>query len=200
MEVGLILTNASTLSSLLELLLQTSSAPATSIESQTTYRRAFRAAAARKWQLTPTPATTTRDERPHPEESKFFRLISPGLDNEQHYNRCAAFLKQVEAGASTSSAVQLNPTTGLRVHVDVTGLSCEGLKRVCQNYVKYEAAIDSFLPPSRRTGSPASQRYFQSIRQATALHRIATTNKERNDAIGSCENMESLLLLLNPQG
>ena len=59
--------------------------------------------------------------------------------------------------------------------------------------------IDALVPPSRRTGSPECDRFFQSNRQA--MHEEGfTTNKARNDALASCTSIEEPADLMNPKG
>lgn len=192
-EVGLTVPTASTLAGLVTTL-RASSPLLGAVESRPTctYRRAWQERLGQtNWQLTPSPSS--RPSRNEQKVFKSFRLISPLLKTEQDGHCCSNFLKAIQEGVVAT----LNSTTGLRVHVDMAGIGFEGSKKVCQNFVKYEDAIDSLLPPSRRTGSSASQSYFQSNKEALQL---LDTKKKRNDAIGACENMESLVLLLNPDG
>ena len=46
--------------------------------------------------------------------------------------------------------ISCNRSMGVHVHVDVQGLTLEHLKNICLNFIKHEAAMDSFMPNSRR--------------------------------------------------
>ncbi|KAL3765554.1 hypothetical protein ACHAWU_003095 [Discostella pseudostelligera] len=82
-------------------------------------------------------------------------------------------------------------TTCLYVQVDVTTLSIQQIVKVCQNFVKYEDAMDSFMPWQHREDR---SEYCRSNKQAVE----GTTNKQRNQRISKCETMEDLLKCFNP--
>jgi hypothetical protein len=138
------------------------------------------------WKVTPNPGSGG--------ERVFnrFRLISPALEDAKDYNRCAVFLQKVQAIPS----INVNSNTGFRLHVSAQGLKCDGLVILCQQFIKYEDAIDSILPPTRRSRSVASNSYFKSNKSALHL----STKKERNVAIANCSNTEQLIRLLNHDG
>jgi hypothetical protein len=138
----------------LELILA-SSAPV-AVELSQTHKCVLNCVDIVNWKLTPNPRGGAAVL------CKNYRLILPALKDEGDYNRCAEFLQKVEAIQS----IQLNLNTGFRLYVSAKGLKCDGFVRVCQNFVKYEDAIDSVLPLSRRSGSAASQSYFQSNKTA----------------------------------
>ena len=188
-EIGITLGQASSLSQVASLIRAASPLETSLLETSPKYEQAFNCTDPPliNWKLTPNPGAKGSVSRA---VYKSFRLISPALKDDEGYNRCAEFLQKVEAIPSIS----VNSNTGFRLHVNAQDLKCDGLVKVCQNFVKYEDAIDSILPPSRRSGN----RYFQSNK--AALNRIATTNKERNGAIANCSNTEQLMLLLNPNG
>jgi hypothetical protein len=187
-EIGIVLDRASSLSKLLELIRASSPPATTSVEVAQKYERAFNCddLPLVNWKLTPNPGGDPAVL------FKSFRLISPAMKHEGDYKSCAEFLQKVEAIPS----LKLNSNTGFRLHVSAKGLKCDGYVRLCQNFVKYEDAIDSTLPSSRRSGSEASRSYFRSNKSALNL----ATKKERNDEIASCRNTDHLMLLLNPDG
>eukprot|EP00951_Prasinocladus_malaysianus_P035096 scaffold359142_cov37-Prasinocladus_malaysianus.AAC.1 len=84
-----------------------------------------------------------------------------------------------------------NRTAGFHVHVGVDHLSLDQLKKVCQSFIKYEAAFDMMVPRSRRDNE-----YCMSNRFSGRLGTL--TNKQANDAIGQCHTMDELLQLMNP--
>lgn len=188
-EIGIVLDTASSLSKVLELIRDSVPPRISSVEIAQKYERAWNCVDLPllvNWKLTPNPGGDAAVP------CKSFRLISPALKNEGDYKSCAEFLQKMEAIRS----IQLNSNTGFRLHVSAKGLKCEGYVRLCQNFVKYEDAIDSVLPSARRSGSEASQSYFRSNKSALNL----ATKKERNDEIASCRNTDHLMLLLNPDG
>jgi hypothetical protein len=194
-EIGINLEQASSLSQVVTLI-RAAFPPETSpslLEASPKYEQAWNCTDLPliQWKVTPNPGAKGKGPRAL---YKSFRLISPALQDEEGCNRCAEFLQMVEATVFLS----VNANTGFRLHVHAQDLKCDGLIKVCQNFVKYEDAIDSILPPSRRSGGTASNRYFQSNK--AALGRIAATNKERKEAIANCSNIEQLVLLLNPDG
>jgi hypothetical protein len=88
---------------------------------------------------------------------------------------------------------------GFHVHIDVSTLSIEQLIKVCQNFVKYEDVFDSLLPPSRRTKSPESNRFFQSNRDAIGYS--SNSNRERHQALENCQgDITALASMMNPKG
>ena len=70
--------------------------------------------------------------------------------------------------------------------------------QICQNFVKYEDAIDTFMPSSRRTGSSESNRYFKSNKLAVLDK--SGTHSQRHQKIASCNSKEQLCDLINPNG
>ena len=96
-------------------------------------------------------------------------------------------------GAQPEPISYVNKQCGYHVHVDLTGINFAGVRRICQNWAKYEDAIDLFLPESRRGNA---NRFCQSVRDNCFLD--PGTNKEVNDYIGACEDMDELMACINP--
>ena len=91
----------------------------------------------------------------------------------------------------------LNRSTGFHVHVDVSMYSATQIEKICQQFVKYEHVIDTFMPPSRRTGSDESNQFFRS-------NRDAVQNAARLDPIEALsregQSIVRLANLMNPEG
>jgi len=120
-----------------------------------------------------------------------FELVSPILMGGQGLNKCNHILSN---GVQSISSIQVNKSMGFHVHVDVTGISLSNLKKICQNFIKYEDVMDSFLPPSRRSGSEKSRKFFKSNRDAIP----GATNKGRHTLIQRCNSKMGLFSLMNP--
>jgi hypothetical protein len=125
--------------------------------------------------------------RHYPDCSKF-ELVSPILRGGEGLNECNNIVKALNAYTSVS----VNKSMGFHVHINVTGLSAQELGKVCQNFVKFEDAIDSFLPPSRRT----NQSHFCKSNRAAILPN--GPNAARHQALGSCKTIVELCDLMNP--
>jgi hypothetical protein len=87
---------------------------------------------------------------------------------------------------------------GFHVHIDVSSWNIEQLVKICQNFIKYEDAMDVILPPSRRTNSMQCNQYFRSNRQAMNDTLHLTTNQQRHDALQRCYDIHSLANVMNP--
>jgi hypothetical protein len=120
-----------------------------------------------------------------------FELVSPilvGGNGLQSVNRVVSALSNLQ--------LQVNKSMGFHVHVDVSELSLQELIKVCQNFIKYEDIIDTFMPPSRRSDSPECDQYFRSNKEG--LHQ--DTNKQRHYALKACGDVASLARKMNREG
>ncbi|CAB9518012.1 Putative amidoligase enzyme [Seminavis robusta] len=131
-----------------------------------------------------------------------FELVSPVLQGTPGLQTCNQVLEALRVTSMTD--ILVNKTMGFHVHISVEGMSLGDLQKICQNYVKYEGAMDLFHPASRRTGSSASKKYFQSCKAAIVAtpgsNVLAATNGERHRAIAACTTQEELCKLMNPKG
>jgi hypothetical protein len=89
-------------------------------------------------------------------------IVSPILRGEQGLSR----LRTAVESLNDAGGLSATSSCGLHVHVDLTGIDIHGLKRICQNWIKYEKAIDLVLPPSRRANV---NRYCRSARHNDLL-------------------------------
>ena len=81
------------------------------------------------------------------------------------------------------------------MHIDLTGIEFEGLRRICQNWVKYEDAIDLILPPSRRGDG---NRYLRAVRENHNFWDRKNNYVNNRIAIAKAKNMRALLDIMNP--
>jgi hypothetical protein len=99
---------------------------------------------------------------------------------------------------SVSPKLQVNKSMGYHVHIDVSGLSLPHLIKICQNFVKYESVMDTFMPLSRRTGSTECERYFGSNK--LSVQPDGASNKQRHVALENCHNIQTLAHMMNRNG
>ena len=126
-----------------------------------------------------------------------FELVSPILTGGNGLNQAKEVLEAL--GKIANPSLQVNKSAGFHCHVDVSNLHLSQIIKICQNCIKYEEVVDLLLPPSRRTGSPECDQYFQSSRQA--MHNKGyTTNKKKHQALEACTTIEALAALMNPNG
>ncbi|KAI2498162.1 putative amidoligase enzyme [Fragilaria crotonensis] len=120
-----------------------------------------------------------------------FELVSnildggKGLDQIYHVTR-----------ALGRARIQINKSMGFHVHVDVLGYSIEQLIKICQNFIKYEDVMDSFMPQSRRSGSRECNAYFRSNRSSV----VGNTNTQRHESLADCRSIEELAQQMNEDG
>ena len=118
-----------------------------------------------------------------------YELVSPILRGAEGRGRLATTLDWI----NHYELVTVDKNCGYHVHIDLAGINTEGLKRICQNWVKYEDAIDLILPPSRRGDA---NRFARAVRENHNFeHR---SNKEVNDRIAKAKNVRALRDLMNP--
>ena len=118
-----------------------------------------------------------------------YELVSPILRGSEGRARLARTLEAINA----YDLVGVDRRCGYHVHIDLTGIDFEGLKRICQNWVKYEDAIDLILPDSRREDN---NKYARSIRENFNFEN--RYNKQANDRIAKAKNLRALHDLMNP--
>lgn len=124
-----------------------------------------------------------------------FELVSPVLAGVPGLQQAT----QVLTALSRSNSLQVNKSMGFHVHVDVSALSLDDLIKVCQNFIKYENVMDTFMPVSRRNGNPECERFFRSNTKAMADAGF-NSNKSRHEALGRCQTKEQLAQRMNPSG
>ncbi|KAL3786892.1 hypothetical protein ACHAW5_006971 [Stephanodiscus triporus] len=126
--------------------------------------------------------------------SNIISISSPDLAGGHGLNECYKIIEGLPSSciiSSTSVPSSSAHNTSLHVKIDMTTLSFQEIVKVCQNFVKYEEAMDSFVSWYRREDRSESCR---SNKQAVE----GNTNKERNVRISKCETMEDLINCMNP--
>mmetsp|Transcript_36235 Transcript_36235/g.73985 ORF Transcript_36235/g.73985 Transcript_36235/m.73985 type:complete len:462 (-) Transcript_36235:145-1530(-) len=122
-----------------------------------------------------------------------FELVSPVLQGRSGLDEVRNVLASL-AGISSD----VNKSMGFHVHVNVEDYCLASLKKFCQNFIKYEECMDTFMPTSRRTGSPESNQYFQSNKSAVIGPNAS--NLDRHKALAGCSTLRQLCEMMNPTG
>ena len=122
-----------------------------------------------------------------------FELVSPILCGEAGLRVCSRVVHSLQG-----VAVSVNKSMGFHVHINVEDMGVSSLKKVCQNFVKYEDVIDTFMPLSRRSGSSESNQYFKSNK--LAVGDVNKSNLERSRIIAACGATSDLCRTMNPTG
>jgi hypothetical protein len=141
-----------------------------------------------QWKLVPDSSIMCSPNQP---SCNKFELVSPVLQGGDGLSEVSRLLN-----ALPTSVIQVNKSMGLHVHVDVSCLSMLQLIKVCQQFLKYEAAMDSIMPPSRRTGSAESIQYFQSNRSSVG----GKSTGQMMDNLATCYDLVSLAQMMNREG
>lgn len=137
---------------------------------------------------TTTKAWKLMDDPSLPERG--FELVSPILRGSEGRGRVGKVIKAL----NEKKLVVVDKTCGFHLHIDVGDIRFQGIRRICQQFAKYEDAIDLILPPSRRGDV---NRFCNSVRKNPQLkHR---TNKQVNDWIGKTPDQNELLDRINPK-
>ncbi|KAL7498966.1 hypothetical protein ACHAWT_010015 [Skeletonema menzelii] len=120
-------------------------------------------------------------------EHDVLSISSPNLSGGHGLNECYKIIEGLPWHCTTSS-----PVGSLHVRIDVSStLSIEQLVKMCQNYIKYEESVDSFMPSSRRYDNCCDC-------ISNKQHITGRTNKERNILLSKCKTVQELIGCMNP--
>ena len=121
-----------------------------------------------------------------------FELVSPVLQSEAGLRIVSKVLQRL-----SNVGVTVNRSMGFHVHFDVGKYSIYDVIKICQLFVKYEKAMDSMLPFSRRTGSANSDKFFNS-NMKLAMEVLGKNEEGVLAALGSCKNYHDIAEVMNP--
>lgn len=151
------------------------------------------------WKLVPDSSIVCNSNMP---SCHRFELVSPILKGGSGLQQVSQILKRLNEYNRREPHIQLsvNKSMGFHVHMNVEDLSHEELVKVCQNFIKYEGILDTFMPQSRRNGSPESDLYFKSNRASVAQYAGSIGNKQLHEELAACRDIESLAQVMNASG
>lgn len=98
----------------------------------------------------------------HTDNSHYFKIVSDGSLTGENSNEVVSPVLKGKSGLSSLEKLckaleavdaRVNKSCGLHVHIGAASMSDEHYVRIARNYQKLEAAIDSFMPISRRANN-----------------------------------------------
>lgn len=156
------------------------------------------------WKIVPDGSIVCNRSNP---DCNTFELVSPVLQAGKGLSQVSNVLRALTT-IDNGYSIKVNKSMGFHVHVNVEGYSLPQIIKICQNFVKYEEVIDTFMPPSRRTGSKESNSFFQSNRESVRQTIInsygrahsSIGNRRIHDALAVAPSIESLASFMNRNG
>jgi len=136
------------------------------------------------WKLMSDASIVCNRERP---DCNKFELVSPILAGGEGLNTAYKVLD----GLKKVSSINLNKSMGFHVHINVEHFSLAQLIKLCQQFIKFERAIDSIMPESRRS---TVNQFCKSNRAAI----LGTSNRSRNERLAHCYTVDELCSVMNP--
>ena len=114
-----------------------------------------------------------------------FELVAPILRGPNGLRQCETMLHAL----SRVHSIKVNKSMGFHVHINVQNAGLVNLKKICQNFIKYERAMDTIMPQSRRVNQ-----YCKSNKAVIP----GRTNEQRHEQIDACQTVKELCYLMNP--
>ena len=142
-----------------------------------------------KWKIVTDNSLACNSSQPNGNK---FELVSPIIRSEEGLSSIKHILHHFPS-------VSLDKSMGFHVHVDVGNCSVHDLVKICQQFIKYEEAIDSMMPRSRRTGSNESNSYFKSNLEM-AKQALGRSKEGIMVSLSRCRSIRDLADIVNPQG
>ena len=105
-------------------------------------------------------------------------------------------------GVLSELGAEVNRSAGFHVHVGSASLTLEELKKICANFVKYEAAFDSLVPDSRRGVNNTylkSHVYQFGLSSDAEINRHILSRNRMNGLLKCFNNMSDRYFKLNLQ-
>jgi hypothetical protein len=120
-------------------------------------------------------------------EHDVLSIFSPRLNGGHGLNECYKVIEGLPWHCDASF-----PVESLYVRIDVSStLSLEQLVKLCQNFIKYEESMDSFMPTNRRGDHCCDCK-------SNKQHVKGESNKERNYLLSKCKTVQELVGCINP--
>eukprot|EP00466_Bigelowiella_natans_P015459 jgi/Bigna1/91518/estExt_fgenesh1_pg.C_1040012 len=134
---------------------------------------------------------TTKAWKIVPDESisAGFEIASPILSGEKGLRELGDAMDAMES----CDGVFVSDACGLHVHIDMTGVEFKMLKRICQNWTKYETGMDSMLEKQR--SNEAENEYCLSVRENMKFRELWNDDAVR--LIGEAKNVNALAKMMN---
>jgi len=120
-------------------------------------------------------------------------ISSPPLTGGQGLNDCYKIIEGLPPSCIVSDNFSATSSNLLNVQINVSNLSLQQITKICQNFVKYEEAMDSFMSYNQR-----EDRCKQCRSNKSAVE--GSTNKQRNVRIAACgdKTLGDLITCMNP--
>jgi len=119
-----------------------------------------------------------------------WELKSRILKGEEGIKECESVIK----AAKLETSIKVNKSMGFHVHIGRSSFNMAQLKNICIMFVRFEKAMDSLMPKSRRGDN---NEYGASNRNVVGgTH---ANHDERRDVILKCNSIDELMDVMNPE-
>eukprot|EP00466_Bigelowiella_natans_P019091 jgi/Bigna1/59573/fgenesh1_kg.5_\ len=155
-----------------------------SATSTTCLDRGYDKATTKAWKIVPDNSISTNHYY-----SSGFEIVSPILSGKKGLRELGDAMDAIKS----CDDVSVSDTCGLHVHIDMTDIKFEMLKRICQNWIKYETGIDLMLKEQR--SNEAKNKYCLSVRKNMKFRKLRNDDAIR--LIGEAKNQNALAKMMN---